>query len=285
MSPRNIVSAGQRRARSEPRNRRQDTAPDAQRGSGPRESAPRSDSEPNTGASEQRVRNGSASRRESASRRRSAPRGRSTREHLLEIAGQVFSEKGFPGATGKEICERSGANAAAVVYHFGGMDSLYGAVLQEARNRLAPSEALAAAVAKETDPKAKLVAFIGLLVRVLSEPVSSTWAARLMSREIISPTAIFDEVLNKEMRARAGILKAIVSELTGLPDSHPAVARSCVNIMAPFAVLLLINPRRVEKAFPALSFGPESTDDTTRHMVQFALGGLAAIARDARLTR
>jgi TetR/AcrR family transcriptional regulator, regulator of cefoperazone and chloramphenicol sensitivity len=258
MSPRNIVSAGQRRGRSEPRNRRQDTAPDAQRGSGPRESAPR---------------------------RRSAPRGRSTREHLLEIAGQVFSEKGFPGATGKEICERSGANAAAVVYHFGGMDSLYGAVLQEARNRLAPSEALAAAVAEETDPKAKLVAFIGLLVRVLSEPVSSTWAARLMSREIISPTAIFDEVRNKEMRARAEILKSIISELTGLPDSDPAVARSCVNIMAPFGVLLLINPRRVEKAFPALSFGPESTDDTTRHMVQFALGGLAAIARDARLTR
>src|ERR1700693_564477 len=162
MSPRNIVSAGQRRGRSEPRNRRQATAPDAQRGPGPRdrgESAPRGDSGPNSGASDQRVRNGSASRR------RSAPRGRSTREHLLEIAGQVFSEKGFPGATGKEICERSGANAAAVVYHFGGMDSLYGAVLQEARNRLAPSEALAAAVAKETDPKAKLVAFIGLLVR------------------------------------------------------------------------------------------------------------------------
>jgi AcrR family transcriptional regulator len=261
MSPRNIVSAGQRRGRSEPRARRQDTAPDTQRGSGPR------------------------ARREPAPKRRSAPRGQSTREHLLEIAGQVFSEKGFPAATGKEICARSGANAAAVVYHFGGMDGLYGAVLQEARNRLAPSEALAAAVATETDPKAKLAAFIGLLVRVLSGPVSSTWAARLLSREVISPTALFDEVRNKEMRARAEILKSIVSELTGLPDSHPAVARSCVNIMAPFGVLLLIDPRRIEKALPELSFGPQAADETTRHMVQFALGGLAAIARDARLTR
>src|ERR1700722_18417882 len=114
-------------------------------------------------------------------RRQSQPRRQSTREHLLETAGQVFCEKGFAGATGKEICERSGANAAAVVYHFGGMDNLYSAVLQEARNRLAPSEALAAAVAQQTDPKAKLAAFIGLLVRVLSGPVSSTWAARLLS--------------------------------------------------------------------------------------------------------
>jgi AcrR family transcriptional regulator len=205
-----------------------------------------------------------------------------TREQLLETAGQVFCEKGFDGATGKEICERSGANAAAVVYHFGGMDKLYAAALQEARRRLAPSEALAAAVAQETDPKAKLTAFIGLLVRVLAGPASSTWAMRLLSREMVAPSAIFDEMRNKEMRARAAILTSIVSELTGLPADDPAVARSCINIMAPFGILLLINPRRMERTFPILSFGPESVQDTTRHMVQFALGGLAAIARDAR---
>jgi hypothetical protein len=106
-----------------------------------------------------------------------------------------------------------------------------------------------------------------------------------MSREMISPTAIFDEMRKKEMRARGAILKSIVSELTGLPDEHRAVARACVNIMAPFGILLLMTPQRIEKAFPALSFGPEAAQDTTRHMVQFALGGLVAIARDARLNR
>jgi AcrR family transcriptional regulator len=231
-----------------------------------------------------RPRQSSAPRNRSEPRSTAAPRRQSTREQLLEVAGQVFSEKGFTGATGKEICTRSGANAAAVVYHFGGMDNLYRAVLQEARKRLAPSEALAVAVAAQTDPQAKLAAFIGLLVQVLSEPVASTWSARLLSRELISPTAIFDAMRNKEMLARAAILKSIVSELTGLPDDHPAVARSCINIMAPFGILLVISPQRVEKAFPVLSFGPESADDTTRHMVQFALGGLAAIGRSARVT-
>jgi TetR/AcrR family transcriptional regulator, regulator of cefoperazone and chloramphenicol sensitivity len=214
--------------------------------------------------------------------RKAPPRRPSTREQLLETAGQVFSEKGFAGATGKEICERSGANAAAVVYHFGGMDKLYGAVLQEARKRLAPSEALAAAVERETDSQAKLTAFIGLLVRAVSGPASSTWAVRLLSREMISPSAIFDEMRNKEMRARAAILTSIVSELTGLPADDAAVALSCINIMAPFGILMLIRPQRVERIFPVLSFGPESVEDTTRHLVQFALGGLAAIARSAR---
>src|SRR5215469_12050155 len=117
---------------------------------------------------------------------------KSTREQLLEMAGQVFSEKGFAGATSKEICERSGANAAAVVYHFGGLDNLYREVVQEARNRLVPSEALGAAVAQESDPKAKLTTFIRMLVQVLSAPAASSWALRLLSREILNPNAIFD---------------------------------------------------------------------------------------------
>ena len=230
------------------------------------------------------------SRRNIASVRKRAPaaqategaRRRSTREQLLETAGQVFSEKGFEGATGKEICERSGANAAAVVYHFGGMDNLYRAVLLEARNRLAPAEALGAAVASETDPKAKLGAFIGLLVRVLSSPAAFSWAVRLLSRELISPSAIFDEFRNKEMRARAAILQSVVSELTGLPAEHPTVTRCCINIMAPFGILFLISPERMERTFPILSFGPDAVEENTRHMVQFALGGLAAISRSAR---
>lgn len=204
-----------------------------------------------------------------------------TREQLLETAGQVFSEKGYDAATGKEICERSGANAAAVVYHFGGMENLYREVLQAARSQLVPSEELQAAVAAETGPKAKLTAFIRLLVRRLAGPASSTWAVRLISREMISPNPIFDEMRNKEMRARAAILREIVSQLAGLPPEHPRVALSCVNIMAPIGILLLINPRRLEKTFPILSFGPEDVEATTRHMVEFAMGGLAAVGREA----
>jgi hypothetical protein len=55
--------------------------------------------------------------------------------------------------------------------------------------------------------------------------------------------------------------------------------------MAPFGVLLLISPQRIERAFPVLSFGPESMEELTHHMVEFALGGLAAVAREATVTR
>jgi hypothetical protein len=118
-----------------------------------------------------------------------------------------------------------------------------------------------------------------MLVQMLSAPVASTWALRLLSREILNPNAIFDEMRNKAMRARAAILQSIVSELTGLPADHPAVTRCCINIMAPFGILILIGPQRFEKTFPILSFGAEAVEENTRHMVEFALGGIAAIAR------
>ena len=76
-----------------------------------------------------RKRNRSASPSPSAS-------DQGTRAHLLETAGQIFAEKGFDRATGKEICKRARVNAAAVNYHFGGMEGLYEAVVWEAHNRL-----------------------------------------------------------------------------------------------------------------------------------------------------
>lgn len=87
---------------------------------------------------------------------------------FLETAGRVFSEKGFAGATAKEICRRTGVNAAAVVYHFGGFEGLYRAVLQEALNRLVPASSGDAAA--QGDAEERLTAFIESFVRLLSSP-------------------------------------------------------------------------------------------------------------------
>ena len=109
----------------------------------------------------------------------SAPRrekdDQSTRRRLLEAAGQVFAEKGFDRATGKEICARAAANTAAVNYHFGGMEGLYVAVVREAHSRLVTFDVLSAAVAGKADAQAKLQAVIELLVRTLTGPTTSSW--------------------------------------------------------------------------------------------------------------
>jgi len=120
-----------------------------------------------------------------------------TRAELLESAGQVFAEKGFDRATGKEICERAGANAAAINYYFGGMDGLYAAVLEEANQRLVPVETISAAIAGKKDARAKLQAIIELVVDKLMGPASSSWAFRVLSREIIAPSPAIETLLEK----------------------------------------------------------------------------------------
>src|SRR5436305_6591898 len=115
-----------------------------------------------------------------------------TREHLLEAAGQVFAEKGFERSTAKEICERAHTNTAAVNYYFGGIEALYAAVLEEARNRIFSLQAIGKAIEGKTDPKAGLEAVFGVVAQTLLGPVSSSWVLRVVGRDMVTPTPTTD---------------------------------------------------------------------------------------------
>jgi AcrR family transcriptional regulator len=218
----------------------------------------------------------------STPRRKAEGDGEKTREHLLETAGRVFADKGFDTATGKEICELAGANVAAVVYHFGSLDGLYAAVLLEARDHLVSTAMLASVIAGDRDPNAKIESFIGLLVKTLAGRGSRSWAARVIGREIISPSKTGGEFTDRELQGRAKLLKTLVSELTGLPPDDDVVSRGAASIIAPFLLLLIVDRRRLERAFPTFNIRWDSGDDFTSYMTQFVLGGLAAVARQAR---
>src|SRR5947209_5580904 len=138
----------------------------------------------------------------------------STRRKLLEAAGQVFAEKGFDRATGREISERAGTNTAAVNYYFGGMEGLYAAAL-EGGLRGGPGqpcsvEALSAAVSSKGDARGKLEAVMELLVRTLTGPASQSWVLRVAAREWVSPSPALDPLREKEMLPKARILRSIV---------------------------------------------------------------------------
>ncbi len=50
---------------------------------------------------------------------------------LIEAAGEEFAGKGFECARIRTICDRAGANVAAVNYHFGDKEQLYVATVLE----------------------------------------------------------------------------------------------------------------------------------------------------------
>jgi len=55
--------------------------------------------------------------------------GDARREHILQAAVDLFSQRGFKGTTTKEIARASGVSEAMVFRHFASKDELYGAIL------------------------------------------------------------------------------------------------------------------------------------------------------------
>jgi len=56
--------------------------------------------------------------------------GAETRQRLLEVAEELFSEQGFDRVSVRDITVRAGANVAAVNYHFGGREGLIEQVME-----------------------------------------------------------------------------------------------------------------------------------------------------------
>jgi AcrR family transcriptional regulator len=59
-----------------------------------------------------------------------AERGSGTRSAILEGAFALFAEKGFAGATTREIAERADVNEVTIFRHFGSKESLFQAVIE-----------------------------------------------------------------------------------------------------------------------------------------------------------
>jgi AcrR family transcriptional regulator len=58
--------------------------------------------------------------------------GADTPRRLLDSALEMFSERGFDGATTREIAARAGVNLGLVQYHFGGKEKLWRAAVDHA---------------------------------------------------------------------------------------------------------------------------------------------------------
>ena len=204
-----------------------------------------------------------------------------TREQLLAAASVVFAETGFRDATVREICERAGANIAAVNYHFGDKETLYSEVLKTAYARAHEKYPADFGLPSNAPGEQRLFAFVrAFLLRIFDEGPHSHHG-KLMAREMVDPTAALDAIVREGIGQQAATISKIVRELFDGKASEELVRRCGMSVVS--QVLFYHHCRPViSRLFPDLRFEAKQIDQLAEHITRFSLAGIRAMKNEAK---
>jgi AcrR family transcriptional regulator len=193
------------------------------------------------------------------------------RERLLETAGEIFAEKGFKGATVREIIDRAGVNIAAVNYYFRDKERLYIEAVKHAA--CGEPEDVRLEWPAGTAPAVKLRDIIRFQVRKFLDPGRPAWLARLIMRELTQPSEACAELVREYIEPRSKILLGVLREL--LPPNTP---RSKVFLTA-FSIIGQCHFYCSHRPIIRLLIGEDAyrhldSDTLAEHITQFTLRAL-----------
>jgi TetR/AcrR family transcriptional regulator, regulator of cefoperazone and chloramphenicol sensitivity len=194
-----------------------------------------------------------------------------TKVRLLEAAGEEFAEKGFECARIRAICDRAGANIAAVNYHFGDKEQLYVESVLEAHRCGFESEGFEEA--EPVDRVEQLRGFIHDFLRhVLAVHDPDDWRHRLVIREMLHPTSASDVLIREAIRPRFERLARILRQFC--PDAEErkihALVFSVIGQCLHYKMARSITERLVGTA----GMNALDLDYLTEHITTFSLAAL-----------
>lgn len=152
-----------------------------------------------------------------AAQRTARSDGEDTRARLLQAAFTLFAERGYAQTSVRAIAEAAGSNVAAIAYHFGDKAGLYSATFYEP---MGSSGALLPLLQDEGRTLSEVLqAYFAALLQPLQHDDLVRQAIRLHVRELLEPTHVWPELIERECR---GPHLALVQRLC----SHLGLARA-----------------------------------------------------------
>ena len=204
-----------------------------------------------------------------------------TRHKLLVAASEVFAVYGFKSSTVREIVARAGVNIAAVNYHFRDKATLHSEVLKFALGSILKKYPPDMGVASNSTSEQKLHAFIfSFFLRVLDQ-TPGAWHGQLMAREMAEPTSALDDLVDHVLRPLGDYLNSILRDLLG-PTASPELVSSCAASVVGQILFYRHCQPVILKLNPALTFRREDLERLARHVTDFSLAGIRALASGAR---
>ena len=204
-----------------------------------------------------------------------------TRQRILEAAGEVFAHQGFHRATVREICAKAGANIAAVNYHFGDKETLYAEVLRYAHMCAIVKHPLGLGIPPDATPQERLHAFVKSMLHRLLDEGRPAWQGKLMSREMAEPTAALDLIVDEQIKPNFVFVSKAVADLLG-PGATPNLVRTCVASIVGQCLFYFFGRAVFERLNPDLKLGPQSIEGLAAHISSFSIAGLRAVAKEGK---
>lgn len=205
-----------------------------------------------------------------------------TRERLLQAAAEVFAEKGYRSATVRDICERAGANIAAVNYHFGDKYSLYRELILSYPQRSFADRPVDSWRREGMSAEELLLGFVhDFLTRLLS-PEKPAWHSILMVREMVDATDVLDAMVEAFIRPQVESLGRVVTEVAGRP-LDPATRGQCVESIVAQIVFHITAQAVIKRLRPERAYDAAELRRLAEHIARFSAAGIRAVAENARV--
>lgn len=200
----------------------------------------------------------------------------STRNRLLVAAGEVFALHGFHRATIQIICEKAGANIAAVNYYFGSKENLYLETLKYGRRlsrHLLPEDVdhLAAG-----DPLKALRSFVYSSLISLLDENRPEWYFRMLSLEQFEPSPALERYIHDVIEPWRNRLIAVI-DLLGDRKLSSGDLNYVVSSIAGQCQFYLRCRAVVLKLRGTACYGAADIEEIADHITAFSMGGIRAI--------
>jgi len=203
-----------------------------------------------------------------------------TRERIAEAAGEIFAERGFDGTTVRDICQRAGANIAAVNYYFGDKQRLYvEAVVRAHRWRM--EQARLPEWLDNAPAETKLSDFITTFIRRVRTGPEDTWHTKLMMREMANPTAACAELVQSSIRPQFEILLSILRELLPSDVSAERLRLTAFSIVGQCLFYHLADPV-VRNLLTSKEYSELDVAKLAQHILDFSLSSIGRPALGMR---
>jgi AcrR family transcriptional regulator len=204
-----------------------------------------------------------------------------TRDRIIEAAGEIFAERGFDGTTVRDICQRAEANVAAVNYYFGDKQRLYvEAVVRAHRWRM--EQARLPDWNETTPPEDKLADFIATFIRRIRTGPENTWHTRLIMREMMNPHEACAELVQSSIRPQFEILQRILRELAPVELSEEQLHLTAFSVVGQCLFYHFADPV-VRNLVSGEEYGGYDVDKLAAHIVKFSLQSIQGMSPAGRV--